>query len=142
MRSTSLITNRVLNFTDFYYRYQWTDITGKQTDFVGYGTTEFSGPVSTVPLRASIQVISNTECSQKITNIINDQVCGFASGRDACQGDSGGPMFYTDPKGIVYNVGIISYGKNCGEPFPSVNTRITSYLSWILAKTGNNYCYM
>lgn len=51
-------------------------------------------------------------------------------------------MYYTDAYGVVYNVGIISYGKNCGDPSPSVNTRITSYLTWIQEKTGNNYCYM
>uniref|UniRef100_A0A336MZ17 CSON007906 protein n=1 Tax=Culicoides sonorensis TaxID=179676 RepID=A0A336MZ17_CULSO len=124
------------------FRYQWSDITGQYAEFVGYGTKEFGGPVSKVPLKATVKVISNTECSQKMSNIINDQVCGYTSGKDACQNDSGGPMFYTDSKGIVYNIGVISYGNGCGGSYPSVNTRITSYLKWILSKTENNYCYM
>ncbi|XP_045456506.1 trypsin CFT-1-like [Melitaea cinxia] len=48
-------------------------------------------------------------------------------GKDACQGDSGGPVLH---RGVV--VGITSWGWGCAEAqFPGVNTRVSSYTSWI-----------
>ncbi|CAH2099059.1 unnamed protein product [Euphydryas editha] len=48
-------------------------------------------------------------------------------GKDACQGDSGGPALY---RGVV--VGITSWGWGCAQAlFPGVNTRVSSYTSWI-----------
>ncbi|XP_063701383.1 venom serine protease-like [Culicoides brevitarsis] len=129
------------------FRYQWSNFTNVQVEFVGYGTKEFGGPYSKVPLKTTVRVLSNENCANRYNGaekIFNSQVCAFAGGKDACQGDSGGPMLYTDPKGNVYDLGVISYGKGCASNMPSVNTRITSYLNWILDKTGDDYdyCYM
>lgn len=54
--------------------------------------------------------------------------------------DSGGPVFGTI-YGRVFLLGIISYGQACATDFPSVNTRVTSYLRWIQENTpGATYC--
>jgi hypothetical protein len=49
--------------------------------------------------------------------------------RDSCNGDSGGPLL---DKATGKQVGIVSFGKGCGDPdFPGVYTRISAYKSWI-----------
>lgn len=41
----------------------------------------------------------------------------------------------------VYIWGIVSFGIGCGGLDPSVNTKVTSYLDWIIENTANNiYC--
>nr|ADT80827.1 serine protease 57 [Mamestra configurata] len=50
-----------------------------------------------------------------------------AGGRDQCTYDEGGPLYHN---GVV--VGVRSFGIGCGQPeFPGVNTRVSSYSSWI-----------
>jgi trypsin len=50
--------------------------------------------------------------------------------RDSCGGDSGGPLLDTT---TGEQVGIVSFGKGCGEvDFPGVYTRVSTYTSWIL----------
>lgn len=63
-------------------------------------------------------------------------MCTYSSGRDACQYDSGGPLYYT-LNGRVNIVGIISFGTGCGGGYPSVNTRVTSFIQWIQQVTYN-----
>lgn len=49
--------------------------------------------------------------------------------RDSCGGDSGGPLLDTQ---TGEQVGIVSFGKGCGEPdYPGVYTRVSTYYSWI-----------
>jgi hypothetical protein len=48
---------------------------------------------------------------------------------DSCGGDSGGPLL---DKATGELVGIVSFGKGCGNPdFPGVYTRVSKYTSWI-----------
>lgn len=54
--------------------------------------------------------------------------------RDACQGDSGGPLMCKE-KGL--QLGIVSFGKECGDPFgPGVYTRVDNYIEFILHTTS------
>uniref|UniRef100_A0A3Q3WRG9 trypsin n=1 Tax=Mola mola TaxID=94237 RepID=A0A3Q3WRG9_MOLML len=56
---------------------------------------------------------------------------------DSCQGDSGGPLVCQDELGVSYLWGIVSWGKNCGEPgFPGVYTQVSHYFDWIRIHTG------
>jgi hypothetical protein len=49
--------------------------------------------------------------------------------RDSCHGDSGGPLL---DKATGEQVGIVSFGKGCGDTdFPGIYTRISTYTSWI-----------
>lgn len=54
--------------------------------------------------------------------------------------DSGGPLYLYDSN-VLYNVGIISFGFACGTLEPAVNTKVTSYLDWIIENTPlTSYC--
>ncbi|XP_060536206.1 ovochymase-1-like [Cylas formicarius] len=119
------------------FRYSTSDFAGQLATVLGWGSVEFSGPTSDVLLEASLTVISNQECSQaQNENIGSDQVCTYAPGRDACQSDSGGPLLWMDTSAQrLHLIGIISQGRGCGGDIPSVNTRVTSYLSWIVSRT-------
>ncbi|XP_065076544.1 venom serine protease-like isoform X2 [Ochlerotatus camptorhynchus] len=111
---------------------------------VGWGTMDFGAPASSVLRKVSLMVVSHEQCKLKMNSsgITLNQMCTFAEGRDTCQYDSGGPVLYTNPNtGVVYHIGVISYGVACASAYPSVNTRTTGYLSWIKANTpGIKYC--
>lgn len=75
-----------------------------------------------------------------ISNLDVDKIicAGGKPGKDTCNGDSGGPLtkeitieFHTN----AYLFGITSFGvARCGvTDTPSVYTRITGYLDWIIA---------
>lgn len=52
--------------------------------------------------------------------------------RATCNGDSGGPHFLTNLHGKLVNVGITSFGRECGQiNYPTVNTKVHYYLDWI-----------
>ncbi|KXJ80078.1 venom serine protease-like [Aedes albopictus] len=111
---------------------------------VGWGTTDFGAPASSVLRKVNMNVVSYETCRQMMNSseVTKNQICTYADGRDTCQYDSGGPVFYTNPNtGVVYHIGVISYGVACASAYPSVNTRTTSYLAWIKANTpGIKYC--
>ncbi|EAT41697.1 AAEL006692-PA [Aedes aegypti] len=111
---------------------------------VGWGTMDFGAPASSVLRKVNLNVVNYETCRQMLnsTQITKNQICTYADARDTCQYDSGGPVFYTNPNtGIVYHIGVISYGVACASAYPSVNTRTTSYLNWIKANTaGVKYC--
>ncbi|EKF72897.1 serine endopeptidase, partial [Alcanivorax hongdengensis A-11-3] len=54
-------------------------------------------------------------------------------GEDSCQGDSGGPLFFTDdPLDDSPQVGIVSFGRDCGDASrPGVYTDVIDYINWI-----------
>ncbi|XP_049841373.1 mite allergen Der f 3-like [Schistocerca gregaria] len=53
---------------------------------------------------------------------------------DSCTGDSGGPLVY---EGKL--VGLVSWGYRCATPpYPSINTRVSSYVSWITETTSGS----
>lgn len=58
------------------------------------------------------------------------------------QFDSGGPLLWTNPRtGLLYHIGISSYGLYCAGSEPGVSTRVASYLSWIQQNTaGTQFC--
>jgi len=57
-------------------------------------------------------------------------------GKDSCQGDSGGPLIL-DVNGKWLQVGIVSWGKGCGEPYAyGIHTRLSSFANWIEGITG------
>lgn len=114
---------------------------GRTVDATGWGTLSYGGPVSNKLMKVQLNVVDLDRCASTYPNsITTGQLCTYTSGKDACNLDSGGPLFYTD-NGILYEIGIISYGTACASSKPSVNTMITKYLDWIRAKTpGVIYC--
>ncbi|CAG0878655.1 unnamed protein product [Darwinula stevensoni] len=72
----------------------------------------------------------------KSVTFTNEYICaGGEPNKDACMGDSGGPLMILRP-GIAqyFLIGVVSFGTPyCGLiDAPSVYTRITQYLDWIL----------
>ncbi|XP_032524095.2 venom serine protease-like [Danaus plexippus] len=117
------------------------DFTGSKVTILGWGTTFPGGPTSNVLRKVDVNVVSQGSCSRSYPSLSNNQMCTFAQGKDACQDDSGGPLLYQDPSnGRLYSAGIVSFGRFCASSYPGVNTRVTSYLYWILNNAPANYC--
>ncbi|KAH8408124.1 hypothetical protein KR222_009285, partial [Zaprionus bogoriensis] len=56
-------------------------------------------------------------------------------GRGACPGDSGGPLvYYSGEENVNYLIGVTTFGSamGCELGVPTVYTRITAYLHWIM----------
>uniref|UniRef100_A0A1Q3FQZ4 Putative venom serine protease 34 n=1 Tax=Culex tarsalis TaxID=7177 RepID=A0A1Q3FQZ4_CULTA len=112
---------------------------------LGWGTTEFGGPMAEDLQKVTLQVTPLGTCRSQLASygaVQNNQLCTFSVDKDSCQYDSGGPLLYTNPTGnTVYAVGVIDYGITCASKYPSVSARVTSYLGWIEANTGGfAYC--
>ncbi|XP_062558111.1 venom serine protease-like [Armigeres subalbatus] len=126
------------------WRWSTASFDGVSVEAVGWGTVDYGAPASLVLRKANLNVVSYETCRQILSSsgITKNQICTYADGRDSCQYDSGGPVLYTNPNTeVVFHVGVISYGVACASSYPSVNTRTTSYLSWIRANTvGIKYC--
>lgn len=107
--------------------------------FLGWGTTEFSGPKSDTLQAVNLTVIPTTQCKSDLPDnvISSNQICTFAPGKDACQSDSGGPLYYFEPRiGRLLQIGVISYGLACATSKPGVNVRVSSHLAWIVSVTN------
>ena len=55
-------------------------------------------------------------------------------GEDACELDSGGPLLYRPNNGLIWQVGIVSWGvdSDCGSnEFGTAYARVPAFLSWI-----------
>ena len=118
------------------------DYTGVNLTVPGHGKTgpNFSSPSSDVLLEVMLPGVSQHDCRDIIkrhgATITDKQICaGAEQGIDSCGGDSGGPVIVEPPTGPPYSiVGVVSFGAtHCGEGgIPSVNTRVSEYLNWIL----------
>lgn len=118
-------------------RYQTTSFAGRRVEALGWGTTEFGGPLSNRLQKVSLDVINQSACESAYPNrITSGQFCTYTRGKDTCNSDSGGPQFFTDVNGnnLLYQIGITSYGLYCATSMPSVNTRVTAYLDWIVSE--------
>ncbi|XP_050093159.1 venom serine protease-like [Anopheles aquasalis] len=126
------------------WRYARQTFEGQQLEATGWGDLDFGGPRSDTLQKVQLSVIGNSECSQRLgTTVPYQQLCTFTPDRDTCQADSGGPLFYTNPSsGLLYNVGLVSFGFACATERPSVNTRVTEFLDWIMANSATSfYCF-
>ncbi|XP_006896894.1 PREDICTED: transmembrane protease serine 11B-like [Elephantulus edwardii] len=117
----------------------------KENDSVvvtGWGTLYMNGPLPGTLQQALVKIIDNKNCNAPyaLAGMVTDTMlcAGFMSGEsDSCQNDSGGPLVYPDSRDIWHLVGIVSWGKGCGQKNkPGVYTRVTSYRDWIASKTG------
>lgn len=104
----------------------------------GWGATEFGGPSSAKLQKVSLNVMTEASCKTQLTNINTRKMCTYTANKDTCTKDSGGILYYQATKKIA--AGIVSYGEACAVR-PSVNTKVSSYLPWIEAKTYSTfYC--
>ncbi|XP_024867062.1 venom serine protease 34-like [Temnothorax curvispinosus] len=115
---------------------------GSYVDLLGWGTTQWTGMKSKTLQKVTVTVITYRECRRQYPNVSYSQLCTYAEGKDACQFDSGGPDLWQNPttKREVL-VGVISSGIGCASDKPGINTRVGTYIDWILAVTpGTDYC--
>lgn len=113
---------------------------------MGYGATSFSKSMTNRLTHLNVTIVPNDECNGDLPSfaetpdgILDSQICAqdFILNRDTCQGDSGGPLQLNLPgrrrrHHIHYHlIGITSYGVFCRSSFPSVYTRVFTYLDWI-----------
>ncbi|XP_011692172.1 PREDICTED: venom serine protease 34-like isoform X2 [Wasmannia auropunctata] len=143
-----VMVNSVIRFSDevgpvcLPFQHQSDSFAGSYVDLLGWGTTQFGGMKSRTLQKITVTVITNRECRRQYSNVSYSQLCTYGEGKDACQFDSGGPTLWQNPttKREVL-VGVISSGFGCGNDKPGINTRVGTYLDWILAVTpGTNYC--
>ncbi|KAK2097386.1 Serine protease 41 [Saguinus oedipus] len=105
--------------------------------FIGSNGTHLPPPYK---LReAQVTILNNTRCNYLFEQpssrgMIQDSMfcAGAEDGSvDTCKGDSGGPLV-CDKDGLWYQVGIVSWGMDCGQPNrPGVYTNISVYFHWI-----------
>lgn len=76
-----------------------------------------------------MRTLTNQQCLKVWSDLQLDpgQICTFtAIAHDVCYGDSGGPLVANGKQ-----IGIVSFGKQCGDQLPAVFTRVSSYVEWI-----------
>ncbi|XP_034478951.1 venom serine protease [Drosophila innubila] len=115
-------------------------------DVIGWGTTTFAGYTSPTLQKINLMVINNQDCQTEysgVATINSGQICTndyTGNKRDSCQYDSGGPVIMRTSRHFL--VGVISFGKQCAsESYATgVNTRVTTYITWIRNTIGNSNC--
>ncbi|KAG9347779.1 hypothetical protein JZ751_003794 [Albula glossodonta] len=106
----------------------------------GWGLLATGGSVPAILQQATLPVVEHAVCSTGEwwgTLAKKTMVCAGGDGKAAgCQGDSGGPLTcLTD--GVLRVHGVVSYGPggNCNTyRKPTVFTRVSSFISWMLHK--------
>jgi secreted trypsin-like serine protease len=111
----------------------------------GWGRTGITQTLPDILQKASIGVIDTTECASLMsgvsgTIIWDNHICLYDSANNigSCNGDSGGPLNCVD--GVTRVAGVTSWGVStalgrCLQTYPSVYTRTSAYLDWIVANT-------
>ncbi|XP_020812653.1 lectizyme [Drosophila serrata] len=91
--------------------------------------------------KLDLNIIEYDQCKAELpasAPVAESNVCSFTAktADGACNGDSGGPLVRNDGRGVE-QVGIVSWGYTpCATTqYPSVYTRISSYLEWIEENT-------
>ncbi|XP_003734614.4 serine protease 55 [Callithrix jacchus] len=103
----------------------------------GWGQTDAAdkNSMKTDLMKAPMVIMDWEECSKVFPKLTRNMLCaGYKNeSYDACQGDSGGPLVCTpEPGAKWYQVGIISWGKSCGEKnTPGIYTSLANYNLWI-----------
>ncbi|RWS03604.1 hypothetical protein B4U79_01915 [Dinothrombium tinctorium] len=102
---------------------------------IGFGITSRFSSASENLMEVPLIERNQTECkiiyNKLYVRFTDEHICANQEGKDVCNGDSGGPLI-TKLRGHLYLAGCTSWGILCGSyQYPSVFTRISSYLGWI-----------
>ena len=96
--------------------------------------------------KLKVPLIRNQMCVEKFQKLLgrstvqrdlqaNKHICASGEkGKDSCKGDSGGGLIFQKEDTLPFvQLGIISAGtKICGLGFPSLYTRVTEFMDWIV----------
>lgn len=105
---------------------------GRMAQVIGWGAwNRFFGEMSPVLAQATIKMLGVSEQAGPV--IVVQPVNGTP-----CWGDSGGPLMARDRRGQQLLIGIVSFGK-CEISHPTTaHTRVSRYLDWVYAVTGDS----
>ncbi|XP_047106408.1 brachyurin-like [Schistocerca piceifrons] len=105
----------------------------------GWGRTTDNGASSDTLQYTTLNVMSNTQCSQYFGGPILDfTLCAVgSSGQSTCNGDSGGALV-VGSQGSYTQIAVVSWisGKGCSSGDPAGFTRVTYFLDWISSTAG------
>lgn len=110
--------------------------TNRNVSVVGWEPYCNTGTSNSYKMYAELTTISNLRCADELGKPLSDkQMCtkpltgGY---RDAYEVQLGGPL-QIQINGTYHLIGIVSHGLRCGRTtLPTVYTRVTSYMNWIL----------
>jgi trypsin len=119
------------------------DAPGRTATVIGWGNVDANrskAPRETWPtnlMEVDLPLVGNDDCRSHYGTDFraNTMLCAGGNGLDSCQGDSGGPLFLSTSGGWT-QVGIVSWGDGCGQSWPGVYTRVSTYVSWITQVSG------
>ncbi|XP_065223073.1 trypsin-7-like [Planococcus citri] len=116
---------------------------------IGWGSNDERTSLSTTNKMRKVEVpiIPTGHCRMNYIygnsshSVTDNMMCAgylYFGGKGACKGDSGGPLqINLDGLGTMKVVGIVSWGRGCGQPYyPGVYTRIDRYKRWIHDNIG------
>jgi len=130
---------------DTYQGYNVTAAGWGTTKVVAAGAQNNDAPSNTLQ-KVILPVLTQTQCAQYYggSQITPNMFCTFkpTPASDTCQGDSAGSVDYQSPStGLWYNIGVTSFGAGCAtQNYPGVYARVSNFLSWIEATTGETFC--
>ncbi|XP_063905604.1 venom serine protease-like [Zophobas morio] len=125
------------------FRYGRRNFVNDTVTVLGWGFKDFAGHKSDTLHKVNLTVVSNSYCAQNLEQHIHPtQMCTYTLGEDSCATDSGGPLLWRNSSsGRFQLVGLVSSPLTCATNAPAVNTRVTSFLSWIVSVTNDTiYC--
>ncbi|EDW00795.1 GH20823 [Drosophila grimshawi] len=113
-------------------------------EIAGWGTLGFGAAKSNTLQKATLMTLQSARCSALYnTSIASSQLCTYdhlGLGQDSCQYDSGGPVIQRQ-RSRMFLLGVISFGRACGQRFGfGVNTRVSSYVTWLQRNLGGSAC--
>merc|ERR1712204_4018 len=116
---------------------------GTELTVMGWGITD-GGSLSEYLMEVDVDVSNFATCSSSYNPLSEmngatlDTVFHICAGRtygktyDSCNGDSGGPLVKYNPYGQDTQVGVVSFGKECGNPnYPHVYAKVSYAKDWI-----------
>ncbi|XP_024218992.1 chymotrypsin-1 isoform X2 [Halyomorpha halys] len=121
----------------------------KDVLMIGWGMTGGDKPASNVLRRIDVKILPYHVCKYNYFFMYNpfpwkvSQICTRAKGKGGCRGDSGGPVIYLDPEVRSYVLaGLVSFGEaTCSTDYPTVETDVSYYVSWITSRIKEGYCH-
>ena len=112
------------------------DDPGAQARVTGWGSlTEAGGDEPDTLHGVNLPVVSQEACKAVYgEDLLSDTICAGpeSGGADSCYGDSGGPLVGRNSSGEPVQIGVVSWGDECGAAGQyGVYARVTSYQNWI-----------
>lgn len=101
---------------------------------IGWGRTSTNSALPNNLQHLNVNTITHAVCVSSWGSLVSTlQICIVSpAGQGACNGDSGGPLIQTSNRAQLGIASFIRAG-GCGQAFPDVYVRVSSYITWIQA---------